>query len=666
MISITQEILTATISIIEILWFCLGGILFVYRPNIRISEAISSGIIIAFVVLSCIFQSAFLIGQPSVAFFLEGLAIVWIFFKFKKQSAYLNIFGQRIKAIWTQHKFLIILIGLAWIYLGLQAILIPPSNWDSMTYNLARVFLFQQEKTLLLSDVSTVRQAIFPIGSDILHHIFLRFYTDYGIGIFSFLSYLSVAFGTYALSRRYTSSETSVISTLVIISLPELVYQATSTKNDIVTCAVAIFCFLTVHRLLEQANIQDLLLLIFGLILGISVKSTWMGFLFPFTLLFGILLFQKYPPRIWIELIRRNGRILISLVIPGFILSQLWLFIRNYYFWGGWSGNPEFNSLNRQVDGLKGALANVVRYLFQSIDLLELGNIIVRRLIGISFTELMQKIYDFFLYPIFGNAATNETFGSFQLSWWSHEDTAWFGPWGFLIVIPAILYSIVKGKKTLRASGLTLLCYFFIVSYALVWTAFNNRYLSMSFVASGGCVAYFISAFAQKKYLIKFIKYTSILILFFACSINVAKPLISLNPSAYLNSNINAFNFPYVIFQKSIWGQTHLGKNRFYYAENFYGDSRVTEFMKLVPPGSQVALVTGDNTWVYHYFLYNPEVKFTPVQQNELEPKALNFDYILCLDVQCKFNLTDSNKTVLWTSSSSAKKGQLIRLNKGK
>ncbi|MGA9382060.1 MAG: glycosyltransferase family 39 protein [Phormidium sp.] len=654
------------ISSLEIILFCLGATLFVYRPEIRISEALSSGIILAFLALSFIFQAVFLIGQPNLAFFLEGLLLVWLVLKVRKKAKYLGIFYQRIKCFSTQHKFFTILISLVWIYLGLQAMILPPSNWDSMAYNLARVLLFQQEKSLLLTNVAGIWQSIFPVGADILHHIFLRFYTDYGIGIFSFLSYLSVALGTYALSRRYTSTETSLVSTLVIISLPELVYQATSTKNDIIVSALAIFCFLTVHRLLNQANLKDLITLMLALIWGISVKTTWLAFILPFSLFFGIVLLQKYPAKIWVPIIFQNWRRWIPFVVPALIFSQFWLFIHNYYFWGTWSGTPEYNSLSRQVDGLKGSVANLVRYLLQSIDLLEPGNIIVRRLIGISFTELLQKIYDTFLYPIFGDAATNEILGPFQLSWWSHEDMAWFGPLGFLLVIPAVLYSIIKGKKVLRASGLTLLGYICILSYALAWNPFHNRYVSLFFVASGGCVAYLINSFGQRRLLVKLVKYTSILILLIACSINAAKPLISLDQNTYIGSNINVFNLPYVIFQKSIWGKTRLGTNRFYYADNFYGDSRVKEFMKLVPPGSQVALVTEGHLasiWVYHYFLHNPQVKFTPVLEPQLESKSLKFDYILCAEFQCKFNQTNSNGTILWAAKPSAKKGQLIRVS---
>ncbi|MFB2835461.1 hypothetical protein [Floridanema evergladense] len=77
--------MTAIISLLEILLFCLGSTLLIYRPDVRISEAISLGLILAFLALSFIFQFVFLIGQPNLSFFLEGLILIWLFSKVKKK-----------------------------------------------------------------------------------------------------------------------------------------------------------------------------------------------------------------------------------------------------------------------------------------------------------------------------------------------------------------------------------------------------------------------------------------------------------------------------------------------------------------------------------------------------------------------------------------------------
>ncbi len=236
--------MSSTIVILEVFWFCLGGAIFAYRPSRRVSEALSLGIVIALMLLSIIFQVSFLLELPSFSFFLE--------------------------------------------------VLVPPANYDSMTYNLSRVFLFQQENSLFLKSVNTPRQALMVMGSDILSYAFLRFYSDYGVGIFSFLAYISVGVGTYALSRNFAPVKISIASTLVIVSLPEFCFQATATKNDIFTAASAVFCFLTAYRVLESLNIEDFSLTILGLSFGFSAKTTFLAFLVPFTITFGFLPAEFY------------------------------------------------------------------------------------------------------------------------------------------------------------------------------------------------------------------------------------------------------------------------------------------------------------------------------------------------------------------------------------
>ena len=54
--------------ILEIIILCLGATVFLYRPQMMVSEAICSGIIVALLTLSCLYQTVFLIGVPQLAF----------------------------------------------------------------------------------------------------------------------------------------------------------------------------------------------------------------------------------------------------------------------------------------------------------------------------------------------------------------------------------------------------------------------------------------------------------------------------------------------------------------------------------------------------------------------------------------------------------------------
>lgn len=662
-----MDTIAVIISLFEIFLCCLGGAILIYRPGLRISETISSGIVIAFMMLSVIYQVSFLIRIPNLSYILEILLFVWIVYRLKRTNfniAFLPL--PYIKKFISQHNFFILPVAFVWIYLFFQAVILPPGNWDSMTYNLARVLLFQQEKSLFLKEVSTVRQAIFPVGADILHYTFLRFNTDYGIGIFSLLAYLSIVLGTYALSRKYVSQEIALTATLVILSLPELVYQATSTKNDIITIAAAIFCFLTVFHILEKFTITDVIFLILAILFGISAKTTFLAFAIPFIVFFGVLLVKKYGLKFWFKSFFQSWRYFLVFLVPFLILSQIWLFIYNHHYWGTWSGTLEYATMNRQTDGLKGAIANLVRYLFNSLDLLEPSNILFRVIIASDISDLLKKIYDNFFRPILSNYGIG-VLGDFRIYWTQHEDFSWFGPWGFFIVIPAIFFSLLRGPKFLKTVSLTLLGYLFIIAYTLVWNRWISRYLSLFFVASGVCVAYLIKSLEMRKLSLNIIRCFSIFILLFACTFNSAKPLFTSFNKPLTGSDLLPLKWGQAIMNESIWSQTELGRKRLFYAEKYYGDTRVLKFNQLVPPGSQVALVAREDSWVYPYLLHSHQVKFTPVELSSLTNRGSDFDYILCLDVKCNAqkisSLINVQTQTIWSSRLPARIGKLIQLN---
>ena len=63
--------LTFLLFIIEILLFCGGGMIFAYSPKRKISESLSLGIFLSLVLISLVFQVAFLLELPQVAILFE-------------------------------------------------------------------------------------------------------------------------------------------------------------------------------------------------------------------------------------------------------------------------------------------------------------------------------------------------------------------------------------------------------------------------------------------------------------------------------------------------------------------------------------------------------------------------------------------------------------------
>ena len=244
-----------------------------------------------------------------------------------------------------------------------------------------------------------------------------------------------------------------------------------------------------------------------------------------------------------------------------------------------------------------GGIANLVRYFFQSIHLFPLDYIAQGRL-GINIGEYLVDLYNQIFFPIFGNSAmgyVRDNFYPFKLRSLPHEDFAWYGPLAFIIVIPAIFWSLIRGNYWLKVQSFCLISFIVIFSFKLYWTPWSNRYVVLFFAASGACVAFFLQQIPQKyrSKILNAIMAIALTLLVSACVLNVAKPLGGLSITEF--------------FKPNIWSKTHFGSDRLYYGRKHYGDNRIEEFRDLIPSGSKVALLAGEKSWIYHFYLVNPD-----------------------------------------------------------
>ena len=672
------------IILIEILILCVAGTLYSFRVGEKLSESIAKGFFFCLLILSFSFQLSFLLGEPKISFLIEIIftcvSIYIIKIKISQFKKALII----IKYFFLKYKFTVGILLIVWTYLFLQAVLLPPSNWDSMVYNLARVLLFQQEKSLFLTQVSTPRQVVFPVGADILHHAFLRFYDDYGIGVFSFMAYLIICFGTYALARKYANPQHSFVATLVIASLPELVLQSTSTKNDIMTAAVAVICFILVHRILTNINIEDLVLLPIAISFGISCKTTFIAFALPFVGLFSLLILKQYSWRYLYKVINNHKLFFFLSILPILVFLPWFTFYHNYTLFGSWNGPDYFVDLHKQTDGIIGTFGNLVRHIIQSVDLLEPIELIFQEITGKIFdqegytiTDVLMSFYNQYFYPLFGDHGiiespllpiiSNNNGYHFFILRYRGEDYSWFGPFGFLLVIPALIFALFKGNLYLKAVSLNLIAYALIICNQVAWHPWTNRFFALFFAGSGVLIAYLFTKINLNQFFYRLLTLLTILILIYTATFNSRKPLLKSPHDTILLSHFNPSHWVREVKQKSIWRVTDLGRNRTIYFDS-NGFPPVNILSQLIPNDSEIALVTTHDTWIYQYLLYNPQLKITPFDKNDPSlwqkiSASKNFGYIFCVYTDyCQSFINVEQTEIIWDSQE-GKTGMIVKLS---
>ena len=420
--------------------------------------------------------------------------------------------------------------ALVWSFLVCQAVLAPPDSdyWQPLT----SILLLQQkgalfEKGALGPALAAMQQPLGILNISILYHLMLRYTTDLGIGLFGLMAYLSIGFSTYSLSRRYAWPPAAFTVTMIVMGMPRLVYLATTPGYRIIPAAAGLFCLLAIYRVVERPNILDLLLLLTAmlfLVAGTAMERAFGLVLVPLT---AALLFRRHGTTIWWRLLARHRWSVAAAALPVLVLSQFWILLYDRSHYGVWFGYDAGVPALMNRDGILGTAANLFRYLLQSADFTQPVDRFLEWSLGLSLSGIAGWVHTRLLVPIFQGAGAAEPF---TLIWLPDERTSWFGPFGFFLVVPSLLYCLVRAPRRLKTVALALIAYFFLICLIPAWTPENVSYFTILFCCSGMCMAFFLPPWRISRRGRGLLQASAALLLLYAALGNAARPTISIGP----------------------------------------------------------------------------------------------------------------------------------------
>ncbi len=488
------------ILLIPALMACLffsGGLCLFYGSGYTFSESAAHALMTMLMLLSFFFQIGIITGfiwiYPAGCILMAGLCIYFII-KFKTRVA--PCFNNAASFI-KKFPAPAILISCFWVILCILSIYTHPP-WPD----------------LLASGILNSKTSFMPIN-----HAFADsplYPVKYCTAIWGFMAYMSLGFSTYALARRYAWPPMSITVTLIVISMPRLVIISVRPGSEIIPAASALLAFLCMQRAIEYPNITDFLMIIISL--AFSIEKNPMGIAFPSVLflLSLVLLLRRHGKKIWAELLKQNI-LAVLCFLPFFVIfSQIWLFIHNYIVSDNFLAGAPKNFFNQ--DGIMGALANLVRYIFQSFHLTRPFDSLINWMLGFSPEQAVMKIYTIIFNPLFGNMGASSDF------FISHANDAifpWFGPFGFFLVLPAIIYGVIRGQRRIKAIAITLMGYFYIISLAVSWNPCNVRFLTPFFVCGGFLIAFLLPPWRITRVGRGFLQAAAVLLIFYGILINL-------------------------------------------------------------------------------------------------------------------------------------------------
>ena len=474
-------LLIGALVFMEIFSLCAAAFFLFLAKGNTFAESASYAIITVFMLLSFIHQISFITGIPLIATGLETFFLLASLLLIFTHRSYIPGIFKALKSVESVNPIAFTFLGVCLVYMAIHAILPIPKEFQTELYAIS---LYEKNGFFPLGAASEF-PAFLPVNHLILFNTFLRFDAHAGAGIFCFLAYLSIGFSTYALARRYSWRGTAFTTSILVMSMPRLVVQAIYPGTQIISVAVALFCILALYRSCELPTLMDLLLLILGLFFCISENISTMIFAPILFVLSCVVLFRRHGIAVWTSILGKNPYALLA-IAPALIFSQSWLFFSNYLNKSSLPG--PFSAIPFNPDGIQGALANFIRYMFEGFNAAAPIEIFFEKIFKWSMAENLEAFYDFSVIPFLGDSGAVQVF---HLTW-NPGGMFSFGPVGFFLVLPALVYAVLKAPRRLKSVAIAFFVYFYLASLILAWAPGNAKFFEIFYVCSGFSIAFFL------------------------------------------------------------------------------------------------------------------------------------------------------------------------------
>lgn len=427
-----------------------------------LAEAAGCGIVAGFMTLSFLFQVAFMLGHPAFFWIVEAVVVLFAGFLALRNRHVLIRTVRAVAGFARSHRAGLPLAA-ALAFLGGMPLILPAELGD---------------RTDLLAR---------PVNHAILPHLFLRFGSDVGPDLFGFLAYMSVGFSTYALARRYAWPPTAFTVAMVVMGMPRLVWQTTTCGPEMIPAAAALCCLVCIYRLVEVPDARDLAFLVMAIPFTLSANP--LGGAAPCILLplAAVLLFRRHGGLIWRAMVARHRLMFCFAAAPAIVFSQVWLFIGNMTHGRPWMAPPAGAASN--PDGLQGAAANALRYLLESAHFTRPVDGLCGWAFDFRLTGFLQWLNDALIRPLSGGAGAAVPFHIF---WTPNGPLSGFGPFAFLLVLPAVIFALFRADRHLKTIALALLGYVYIVTLAVAWKPGNEQFFTLFFACGGFSAAFLL------------------------------------------------------------------------------------------------------------------------------------------------------------------------------
>ena len=502
---------------------------------------------------------------------------------------YSNIHFQTIsfKTIEKKYQWLLIFVLIFVVLpLLLLSIFIPPNNWDSLAYHLPRIEHWIQNKNIYPYPTNLIRQIITPPFSEyVLLQLRLLSGNDLFLNLLQYFSFIGVLFiSTQLFQFLKINYKGQILLYAVLISLPMLIFQSTTTQTDLLSAFYLLAFILFSFLFIQDNNKESFVYLVIAFSMGVLTKYTIAIFALPFILYI-----------IYHVLKQKNLSLLLfaatsSVVIASIILAPF--LYRNYLSFGSLTGNEYFGaSMSNAKISLAYTISNSIKNIadFISVPVNALNHLMlsfidkIHLLIGISVNDK--------------GANWNEMI--FIVNNHLNEDSAGSLLHFIIFIVSLVLLFRWKDKKWVVLYIAGLLLTFFIYSSIFRYSPWNNRLflpLTLLFMLASSYI--FIKSTKNESLLFS-IAVLLLVISLFPVYMNRAKPII-IDPfflKRILSHSPKAAEGSKTVFQKT-------REENYFVWTPFLQKQLDTLFEKIPPTSNKINLSIQFDSHEYMIWLY--------------------------------------------------------------
>jgi dolichyl-phosphate-mannose-protein mannosyltransferase len=338
---------------------------------------------------------------------------------------------------------------------GYEAVLVfwtPPNNWDSMSYHLSRAAAWYQRQRVEYIPTRNERQNAFQPNSEMeILYTFSFVGSDTAAAATQLLAELALLLGVYGCARRLGSTRAaSLLAALLTATLTEIAVQSVTTQNDLLAASfvVAAACLALGQSRAELA----LAGVAAGLALGTKLTSA------PGLALVAALTLAR-PPRDGCKRRRQSRRraagkpgrlrrpwerlaVLAAASALAFVAVGFYGYGLNLIETGTPLGDPSAQGdTTPDVVTFGGTVSTVARIGFRFFDFSGMNP---PGWLTSFVSDRGRNVFDLLGIDPDPSAATQTHF-DFRTNSRVNEDVSWFGPLGFLLVLPLAAGFLVAG-----------------------------------------------------------------------------------------------------------------------------------------------------------------------------------------------------------------------------